>query len=264
MRNTRHPNNKVNNPAFQKWLQDDQDLKKSFGYSMNSWLTLTPSTANKLSVQVDGVGNRGFAIHNNLGYYEQKIIQIYLSAGLDKRDFVAESIGDFLTEIALNSRLLLNFLKPRHDTAIRHRIYGVPAFSIKGSFSQQLEQSRPWANNYILKSSDPCFANERTLTIKLMICPNLFPDDGSRVRAQKIKIPGLVFAIFSFGKTKFGLSYSFSSEYVPEEIALKYLALDAKLSTRTSDNPIRNKRIYYHSDLKFYKDHPPEEYDLQG
>lgn len=255
MQGARHQDNNVDNPAVRLWLQDDQNMINLLGYSINAWLSLSPATAKILGVPVDGVGNRGLAITNGLGYYDQKIIQIYLSAGLHHPDFVHKKIRDFLTEIALRPRVLTNFIKPRRDTTIRERIYGIPGFSVNIDTCQDIEfiSSRLWRQVSILNASDHWFIENKFLTIRLALEPKLFPDDGSWVRAKTIRIPDLTFATFTFSKNDFGLSYSYLSEFIDEEIALQFLSLDAKYAARKDEGRSRMNRMPYPSGIEYYR-----------
>lgn len=255
MQDARHQENTVDNPAVRRWLQDDHDMRNLLGYSINAWLTLSPATAKVLGVPVDGVGNRGLAITNGLGYYDQKLIQIYLSAGLQYAEFVRRKLRDFLTEIALLPRVLINFIKPRRDTTIRERIYGIPSFSINIDTSQDIEfiSARLWRHTFILNASDHWFIENRFLTVRLTLEPKFFPDDGSWVRAKTIRIPDLTFATFVFSKNNFGLSYSYLSDFIDEGIALRFLGLDAKFAARKDDGRIRSNRMPYPSGIEYYR-----------
>lgn len=250
----RHPLNKIDNPMYRKWLQDDEEIIRVFGSSWDGWQCVTPANARKFHIPVDAY-HRMLAVQAGMKYYSQKLVQVYRSAGLDQSDFKPELLSDFLTEIGLNTRFLIVFLAPM-DTAtqfqLRHKFFGVPSFSLSCEATSILSgQSlyKLWVRKNVLNATSPFFQKTRFLRVEMQLTSSL-TDDGTQKRAGIISVPPLVFATLDFAREEDELNYRFSSDYISEEIALRYLDIDVALDRRNSRHQDRFPGRPYWSELR--------------
>lgn len=229
------------------YLDSTNDWWAQFGRPVDGWELVTPRNSKQLEHAFFNE-SRKLAVDAGLGYYDQRLIQVYKRYGLSSPGNPKEKWHGYLTEVARNPRLLI-----RHFSAtgsgiqrdIREKIFGLPCLYVTTEEVEsppEPENLRPWQHLDLISRDHPLLQNSAFATIVICLFEPVYINDGIKSRSKPMSFANLDVAKLTLCKTFAGIMGVYASEILHFDDAIRILRMHKRMAENAAARPV--KRSY--------------------